>query len=109
MRRKETLSPPAALASMLLATALLMGPDPLPADDDRAAHGTFTGEVKPVLYVADVEQSAPFFRDVFGFELLGYAGAEEDPYYADLAAGDLKFGLHEPTAPGQEERIGQQR
>lgn len=80
------------------------------ADEDlRSLHGEFTGAVKPVLYVADVEASAPFFRDALGFELLSYAGAEDDPYYADLAAGDQKLGLHEPTAPGQESRVGEQR
>jgi len=92
----------------LLASALLAAAGPARADD-RAAHGGFTGEVKPVLYVADVEESAPFFRDVLGFELLSYAGEEDDPYYADLAAGGLKFGLHEPAAPGQEARVGRQR
>ena len=93
---------------LVLASALLAAAAPARADD-RAAHGSFTGEVKPVLYVADVEESAPFFRDVLGFELLSYSGAEDDPYYADLAAGDLKLGLHEPSAPGQERRVGQQR
>jgi len=63
----------------LLASALLAAAGPARADD-RAAHGGFTGEVKPVLYVADVEESAPFFRDVLGFELLSYAGEEDDPY-----------------------------
>jgi len=94
--------------ALLLTSALSAVVAPASADD-RTAHGGFTGEVKPVLYVADVEERAPFFRDVLGFELLSYAGAEDDPYYADLAAGDLKFGLHEPSAPGQEARVGQQR
>lgn len=91
----------AALATVLPLSAA--------AEDPRTFHGRFTGEVKPVLYVADVEESAPFFRDVLGLELLSFAGAEEDPYYADLAAGKLKIGLHEPTAPHQEAWVGHQR
>ena len=76
----------------------------------RNAHGVFTGDVKPVLYVADVEQSARFFKDVLGFGFDGFANrADGQPYYAEMTAGTLKFGLHEPTAPGQESRVGQQR
>lgn len=71
--------------------------------------GPFTGEVKPVLYVTDVETSAPFFQDVLGFDFLGYSEREGAPYYAEMLAGDLKFGLHEPTSPEHAPRIGQQR
>lgn len=78
-------------------------------DGPRTAHGGFTGEVKPVLYVADVEASAPFFRDVLGFEFLGFSNADGQPYYAEMLAGTLKFGLHEPMSPDQEARVGQQR
>ena len=72
-------------------------------------HGEFTGDIKPIIYVSDVEQSAPFYRDVLGFKLDGFAGDEADPYYADMLAGPTKFGLHEPTMSGDELRIGQQR
>lgn len=75
----------------------------------RLAHGGFTGEVKPVLYVSDVEASAPFFRDVLGFEFDGYANLRGEPYYAEMLAGELKFGLHEPTSPSHVPRVGQQR
>jgi predicted enzyme related to lactoylglutathione lyase len=79
-------------------------------DDARSAHGVFTGDVKSVLYVEDVEKSVPFFRDVLGFGFDGFANRSDgDPYYAEMIAGGLKFGLHEPTAAGQETRIGQQR
>lgn len=79
------------------------------AGEGKAPHGRFTGDVKPVLYVADVERSAPFYRDVLGFELDGFAGAADDPYYAEMLAGPLKFGLHEPTRAGDDERVGRQR
>ncbi len=72
-------------------------------------HGQFTGNIKPIIYVSDVEKSAPFYRDVLGFELDGFAGDEADPYYAEMLAGPTKFGLHEPTMSGDEPRIGQQR
>ena len=72
-------------------------------------HGHFTGNVKPIIYVSNVEKSAPFYRDVLGFELDGFAGDQADPYYAEMLAGPTKFGLHEPTMLGDELRIGQQR
>ena len=31
-------------------------------------HGQFTGNIKPIIYVSDVAKSAPFYRDVLGFE-----------------------------------------
>lgn len=30
-------------------------------------------------------------------------------YYAEMLAGGLKFGLHEPTSPSHESRVGEQR
>jgi predicted enzyme related to lactoylglutathione lyase len=78
-------------------------------DDARQAHGIFTGEVKPVLYVTDVEKSAPFYRDVLGFEFQGYANSKGEPYYAEMVAGAQKFGLHEPTSADQESRVGKER
>jgi hypothetical protein len=77
--------------------------------DPREAHGGFTGEIKPVLYVSDVEKSAPFYRDVLGFDFEGFAGSDDQPYYAEMVAAGIKFGLHEPTSDGQEVKIGQQR
>jgi len=78
-------------------------------NDPRKAHGVFTGELKPVLYVSDVEKSAPFYRDVLGFEFQGFANLDGHPYYAEMVAAGVKFGLHEPTLTGQETMIGQQR
>jgi len=78
-------------------------------EDAREAHGIFTGEIKPVLYVRDVEKSAPFYRDVLGFGFEGFANSKGHPYYAEMVAAGVKFGLHEPTSAGQETKVGQQR
>jgi catechol 2,3-dioxygenase-like lactoylglutathione lyase family enzyme len=95
---------------VLIAASLALAGSVIPlAMSGQSPHGGFTGEVKPVIYVADVERSAPFYRDVLGFELDGFSGDEADPYYAEMLAGRLKFGLHEPTVSGDEERVGRQR
>jgi predicted enzyme related to lactoylglutathione lyase len=75
----------------------------------EAESGPFLGQVKPVLYVRDVEASAPFFRDILGFDFLEYAEIEGEPYYAEMAAGGMKFGLHHPMNAEQEKWIGHQR
>jgi catechol 2,3-dioxygenase-like lactoylglutathione lyase family enzyme len=76
----------------------------------RQAHGELTGEIKPVLYVRDVQSSTEFFRDRLGFSFLGYTDLKSgEPYYAEMSAGDQKFGLHEPTREIDHERIGRQR
>jgi predicted enzyme related to lactoylglutathione lyase len=77
-------------------------------DNDRESGG-FTGDIKPVLYVSDVEAQATFYRDVLGFEFLGFANADGRPYYAEMAAGGRKFGLHMPMSKEQESKVGQQR
>lgn len=76
---------------------------------DGGPRADFTGDIKPVLYVADVEVSAPFYRDVLGFEFLGYSEADGSPYYAEMAAGSQKFGLHDPMNEEQESWVGHQR
>lgn len=78
-------------------------------DRDHEDNGGFTGEIKPVLYVSDVEAQAAFYRDVLGFEFLGFANADGRPYYAEMAAGGRKFGLHMPMSKEQESKVGQQR
>jgi predicted enzyme related to lactoylglutathione lyase len=101
-----------AKATSLLAVAVI---SLLPAlsgraqRDARQAHGGFTGDFKPVLYVANVGKSAPFYPDVLGFEFDGYANTDGEADYAEMVAAGRKFDLHEPTAPGQEARIGRQR
>jgi predicted enzyme related to lactoylglutathione lyase len=71
--------------------------------------GQFTGQIKPVLYVADVQRSAPFFRDVLGFGFLGYTNLDGEPYYAEMTAGGSKFGLHNPQTEEQRSWVGHQR
>jgi predicted enzyme related to lactoylglutathione lyase len=92
-----------AAAFMIASSACSQPPSP------AAEAGLVTGEVKPVLDVTDVEVAAPFYRDVLGFGFLGYSNSDGEPYYAEMTAGPLKFGLHEAMNPEQESRIGQQR
>jgi catechol 2,3-dioxygenase-like lactoylglutathione lyase family enzyme len=79
------------------------------ADRCEGSGGEFLGQVKPVLYVKDVKASAAFFRDVLGFAFLNWADNEDAPYYAEMAAGAQKFGLHLPGDLGEKARVGQQR
>lgn len=97
-----------ALAVLLL-TLLSLRSGASDAGSGREAHGHFTGDVKPVLYVADVEKSAPYYRDVFGFEFDGFSASEGRTYYAEMMAAGLRFGLHEPMTREQEGRVGKQR
>jgi len=101
------------MSAWCLALLVLLSHPAFPQDsvlsDPGQAHGEFTGEIKPVVYVTDVEKSAPFYRDVLGFAFEGFANLGGQPYYAEMAAAGIKFGLHEPTSPGQESRIGQER
>ncbi len=78
-------------------------------NDSREAHGSFTGDIKPVLYVTDVEKSVPFYRDVLGFGFEGFADLDGGPYYAEMVAGGRKFGLHEPTSTVQDSMVGRER
>lgn len=96
---------PVHVAILLLALPVACDRPP----SDSVQNGTFTGQVKPVLYVSDVETAAPFYRDVLGFEFLGFSNDDNGPYYAEMAAASLKFGLHEPVQAGQESRVGQER
>ena len=77
-------------------------------DEAKNAHGIFTGEIKSVIYVSDVEKSAPFYRDVLGFDFANFANWEDEPYYAEMFAAGVKFGLHEPMSTAQEAKVGQQ-
>lgn len=98
-----------AAGALVLATGAILvggsGAARSPADPEPV----FTGEVKPVLYVSDVEESAPYFRDVLGFEFLGYSERDGEPYYAEMAAGSLKFGLHDPLNEEHRTWVGHQR
>ncbi|MCP4004551.1 MAG: hypothetical protein GY725_10180 [bacterium] len=97
------------LSLVLLSLLLTLEASGQAQDDPRKAHGIFTGELKSVLYVSDVEKSAPFYRDVLGFDFQGFANSDGHPYYAEMVAAGVKFGLHEPTSSAQETKIGQQR
>ena len=43
------------------------------SDSQEAGSLYFTGQVKPVIYVSDLEKSSPFYLDVLGFVFLKYA------------------------------------
>jgi len=101
--------PPVTALGLLLSLFFAAAAPATAQDDLRSTHGVFTGEIKPVIYVHDVEKSTPFYRDALGFEFLGYSDLQGQPYYSELAAGPQKFGLHEPTSPAHQGRIGQQR
>ena len=84
------------------------------------AQSEFTGEVKPVLYVADVRRSVDFYRGCLGFEFLFFYDFDnrrsvvtwEQPYpprYAEMAAAGQKFGLHLPGCDASRSRVGRQR
>ena len=92
------------VASLSLLVTSCDAPQVAPEDP-----GLFTGQVKPVLYVSDVEVSAPFFRDVLGFGFSGYSNIDGSPYYAEMSAGSLRFGLHNPLNVEQEGWVGHQR
>jgi predicted enzyme related to lactoylglutathione lyase len=94
---------------LLVPICLLVAGGVAAQGDAQQAHGIFTGEVKPVIYVTDVEKSAPFYRDVLGFEFHDYAEHEGKTYYAEMSAGGLRFGLHIPMTEAQRPKVGQQR
>ena len=89
------------------------------AGGDRTAHGRFTSEHLTVFYVSDVLRSVSFYRDALGFELHHFydydAGKRlpewtrsEPPIWAEMAAGDLTFGLHR-IREDEELRVGGNR
>jgi predicted enzyme related to lactoylglutathione lyase len=92
------------LAGLALAVASVAQEPASPADRD--AHGGFTGDVKPVIYVSDVEKAAAFYRDTLGFTFEGFSDLHGEPYYAEMVAGGRRFGLHEPTSEREKERVG---
>jgi len=90
---------------------------PLGKSRSRDGHGNFTGQVKLVVYVTDVRKSAEFYRDALGFRLLYFYDyvanqpvpawdREEPAIYAEMAAGDQKFGLHLPQSEEDRRRLG---
>jgi predicted enzyme related to lactoylglutathione lyase len=87
------------------------------AAGEGVAAGRFTGEIIFPIYVTDVEVSAAFYRDVLGFQFLGYYDYEVNAYtkawqdsvppnYAGFVAGNQKFGLHKPGNEAQTACVG---
>lgn len=87
---------------------------------DNALHGEFTGNMLLTIFVSDVERSAVFYRDVLGFNFLGYYDYDkrenvdswespEPPIYAGFKAGNRKFGLHKPMSEAQQLCLGKGR
>jgi hypothetical protein len=89
--------------------ALAAAPQARSQSGDRDRHGVFTGEIKSVVYVSDVERSMVFYRDVLGFDFLRFAEHDGRAYYAEMLAAQTKFGLHEPLSPSQEDKVGKVR
>lgn len=80
-------------------------------------HGQFTGEVKLVFYVKDVLKSVEFYRGALGFTFHSYHDYDTGksvtewnkstpPIYAEMSAGDQKFGLHLPRSAADERCLG---
>jgi predicted enzyme related to lactoylglutathione lyase len=93
------------------------GNDPPEREKNLPASGMFTGEIIFPIYASDVKLSAEFYRDILGFEFLGYydyatnsyVTSWEDslpPKYAGFLAGDQKFGLHLPANDTQQACVG---
>jgi predicted enzyme related to lactoylglutathione lyase len=99
---------PSTAVLVVLALALLGGATRA-EENAKESHGVFTGQIKPVLYVSDVEKSVPFYRDVLGFDFEGFANRDGKPYYGEMAAAGVKFGLHEPLSDSQAEKVGRER
>jgi catechol 2,3-dioxygenase-like lactoylglutathione lyase family enzyme len=93
-----------------LAVSLVFLPGASVGDDCRDLRkGNLLGQLKSVLYVVDVKRSALFYRDTLGFDLLSETLEEKALYYAEMAAGETKFGLHTPGTDRERERVGKQR
>jgi len=89
----------------------------LPSAADTQSSGAFTGQLIFPIHVSDVEVSTAFYRNVLGFEFLGYWDYDANVYvaswpdtmppkYAGFIAGDQKFGLHKPANEQQEQCVG---
>ena len=102
------------LAGLLLALPLMVC---AAGEEAPASSVRFTGEIIFPIYVSDVEVSAAFYREVLGFEFLGYYDYKANEYtstwqdslpptYAGFVAGDQKFGLHKPMNESQQACVG---
>lgn len=87
------------------------------AFDNNQSVSSFTGRVKFPLYTNNVVKLTEFYRNVLGFEFLGYWDYNKNgyvyewsnqspPIYAGFKAADQKFSLHKATDTQQEKSIG---
>jgi len=115
VRLLKSVLPVAVLLAGLCLTAY--GAESTEAGAASAPAEIFTGQLIFPIYVSDVKVSAAFYRDVLGFEFLGYYEYETNSYvqswqdtlppkYAGFVAGDQKFGLHKPANEAQEQCVG---
>lgn len=81
---------------------------PPPAGDQSQTHDRAVASAKPVLYVADVDASATFYRDRLGFRIDFVHG--NPPFYGSVSRDGATLHLklvHEPVfAAGAAEREG---
>lgn len=86
-------------------------------DDPRNAHGTFTGDVKLVFYVRDVQAAVRFYTDALGFTFQHFYDhvsgdsvkkwtREEPPIYAEMSYAGRRFGIHAPTSDADRRCVG---
>lgn len=86
-------------------------------EDARFLHGAFTGDIIFPIYVSDVEKSARFYREVLGFNWLGFYDYDRNvyvkdwrdpspPIYAGFEVEGRKFGLHKPVLERQQSYVG---
>jgi predicted enzyme related to lactoylglutathione lyase len=106
------------LISIYLFIAILTGCNSTtPAIKTTHSTSRFTGRSILTLYTNDVVKLARFYRDVLGFEFLGYWDydkngyvsewvSQKPPIYAGFKAAGQKIGLHKATDPQQEKSIG---
>jgi predicted enzyme related to lactoylglutathione lyase len=106
------------LAGLLVAFGSIVSSEGISEQEEAVLPtGMFTGEIIFPIYVSDVQVSAEFYRNVLGFEFLGYYDYNTNSYvqswqdtlspkYAGFVAGDQKFGLHKPSNEIQEACVG---
>lgn len=86
-------------------------------DPVKQPHGTFTGDVKIVFYVHDVQKSVKFYRDVLGFTFHHFHDYESGesvkewtranpPIYAEMSFAGRRFGLHLPQNDWEKQAVG---
>ena len=83
----------------------------------RQQHGEFTGDLKLVFYVKDVQPAVKFYTDVLGFTFHHFYDhvsgdsvhqwvREEQPIYAEMSYAGRRFGIHKPTSEADKRSVG---